>query len=163
MQRVRRSAARTRRLRHARVAPEARRASGAARIVRFRMASRRSAVAPAVERVLSIVRDAGLSEDQVHDLAVAVAEALSNAAVHGNALRPEAMVNVVVEVTPRRQAVVDVKDSGQGFDFSALSDPTDPSRILIPGGRGVFLMRRLVDALEFSDAGSRVRLMMVRH
>ena len=163
MQRVRRPLAKTRPLRPQRVAPGARRASGATRIVRFRMASRRSAVAPAVERVLSVVRDAGLSDDQVHDLAVAVAEALSNAAVHGNALRPEALVSVVVEVTPRRRAVVDVKDSGQGFDFSALSDPTEPSRILVPGGRGVFLMRRLVDALEFSDAGSRVRLVMVRH
>jgi len=127
------------------------------------MASRRSAVAPTVERVLDAVREAGLSDDQVHDLAVAVAEALSNAAVHGNALRPEASVRVVVEITPRRGAVVEVKDSGRGFDFSALSDPTDPSRILVPGGRGVFLMRRLVDQLEFSDHGSRVRLVMDRH
>lgn len=127
------------------------------------MASRRSAVAPAVERILDAVKEADLSDDQVHDLAVAVAEALSNAAVHGNALQPDASVRVVVEVTPRRSAVVDVKDSGRGFDFSAISDPTDPSRILIPGGRGVFLMRRLVDQLEFSDHGSRVRLVMERH
>ena len=42
------------------------------------------------DRVLEAVKDARLSEDQVHDLAVAVAEALSNAAVHGNALRPDA-------------------------------------------------------------------------
>jgi anti-sigma regulatory factor (Ser/Thr protein kinase) len=116
-----------------------------------------------VERILDAVKEADLSDDQVHDLAVAVAEALSNAAVHGNALQPDASVRVVVEVTPRRGAVVDVKDSGRGFDFSAISDPTDPSRILVPGGRGVFLMRRLVDQLEFSDHGSRVRLVMERH
>ncbi len=135
----------------------------ASRTLRFQMDSRRSAVAPAVDRVLDAVKDAGLSEDQVHDLAVAVAEALSNAAVHGNALRPDSRVRVMVQVVRRRRAVIEVKDAGQGFDFGDLSDPTDPSRILIPGGRGVFLMRRLVDHLEFRDSGSRVRMVMERH
>ena len=126
------------------------------------MASRRAAVAPAVERVIEAVRDARLSEDQVHNLAVAVAEALSNAAVHGNALRPDARVEVIVRVVVAKRATVEVKDSGRGFDIGAISDPTDSSRILTPGGRGVFLMRRLVDRLDYSDAGSRVRLVMER-
>jgi len=140
-------------------------AKGAAgvRTLRFRMESRRSAVAPAVDRILEAVKGAGLSDDQFHDLAVALAEALSNAAVHGNALRPDAPVQVVVKVTPRKRAVIEVKDAGRGFDHGSLSDPTDPSRILIPGGRGVFLMRRLCDQIEFSDSGSRVRLVMDRH
>ncbi len=132
------------------------------RSLRFQMESRRSAVAPAVDRVLDAVKAADLSDDQIHDLAVAVAEALSNAAVHGNALRPDARVRILVEVTPRKRAVIEVKDAGRGFDFGSLSDPTDPSRILIPGGRGVFLMRRLVDQVEFSDSGSRVRLVIDR-
>jgi len=140
-----------------------RRASPSPRIVHFRMQSRRSAIAPTVERVIDAVRGARLSADQIQDLAVAVAEALSNAAVHGHAHRPEARVRVDVTVTPGKRAVIDVKDSGAGFDFGALSDPTDPSHILLPGGRGVFLMRRLVDHMEFSECGSRVRLVMERH
>ncbi len=126
------------------------------------MASRRSAVAPAVERILAAVEPADLSDDQLHNLAVAAAEALSNAAVHGNALRPAARVRVAVHVFPKKRAEVEVKDSGQGFDFGGLSDPTDPSRILVPGGRGVFLMRRLVDLVEFNESGSRVRLVVLR-
>jgi serine/threonine-protein kinase RsbW len=126
------------------------------------MASRRSAVAPTVDRILAAVMPAGLSRDQLHNLAVAVAEALSNAAVHGNALRPHSRVRIAVQVIPRKRAEVEVKDSGQGFDFGELADPTDPSRILVPGGRGVFLMRRLVDRVEFADKGSRVRLIVDR-
>jgi anti-sigma regulatory factor (Ser/Thr protein kinase) len=126
--------------------------------VRMRMPSRREAVGPTVERIIEAVEDAGLDDDQKLDLAVALAEALSNAAVHGNRLRPRSQVIVTVYVTPRVQATVEVKDSGRGFDASDLSDPTHDERILAPSGRGVFLMRRLVDEVEFFPPGNRVRL-----
>lgn len=129
---------------------------------RFRMASRREAVGPAVDRILQAVEPAGLSTDQLDNLAVAVAEALSNAAVHGHQLDAERLVRVAVAVKRNHSAVVEVADSGPGFDAAAISDPTDPSRVLVPGGRGVFLMRQLVDRLEYNDAGNKVRLSVAR-
>ncbi len=127
---------------------------------RFRMPSRRSAIAPTVERILGAIEDAGLDSDRRADLAVATAEALSNAAVHGNRLRPGTQVLITVGVIPGREATVEVKDSGPGFDYTAVSDPTDPAHLLVPGGRGVFLMRRLVDRLEFRPPGNDVCLMV---
>ena len=127
-------------------------------VVRFRMRSRRDAVAPTVERVLSEVQAAGLTAEQLDDLAVAVAEALSNAAVHGNGLGSPKSVRIIVSVEPARCAVVEVTDSGAGFDQHGVIDPTHPERVLVPGGRGVFLMRRLVDRLEYNPAGNSVRL-----
>lgn len=127
-------------------------------LTQFRMPSRRAAIAPTVERILEAVGDVGLSADRRADLAVATAEALSNAAVHGNRLKPGSLVVVTVGVTPRRRATVEVKDSGPGFDYTAVSDPTDPSNLLVPRGRGVFLMRRLVDHLEFHPPGNCVSL-----
>ena len=126
----------------------------------MRMPSTRAAVAPMIERVLAAVRDAGLSEERCDNLAVAVAEALSNAALHGNRLSPRRVVRVTVEVPAGGGAVVEVTDSGGGFDSAKVSDPTDPARVLMPGGRGVFLMKRLVDHLEYNTAGNTVRLTM---
>jgi serine/threonine-protein kinase RsbW len=146
-----------------RTLPPRRRATGKARsslVRRFRMRSHRTAIAPAVERIVKAVKGAGLSHDQRLDLAVAIAEALSNAAVHGNRLRPGSQVAITVRVTPRRQAVVEIKDSGHGFDVLHVSDPTDPSHILKPAGRGVFLMHRLVDQVEYDPPGNRVRLVV---
>ena len=56
---------------------------------------------PMVDRVLEAVRDVGLAPGRRHDLAVAVSEALSNAAVHGNRLRPE-VGRPVTSRSPRR-------------------------------------------------------------
>jgi serine/threonine-protein kinase RsbW len=123
----------------------------------FRMASRRDAVAPAVDRVLEAVGPAHLDGDRLTDLAVAVAEALSNAAVHGNGLDSRQKVRVAVATSPGC-VVVEVSDSGGGFDSDSVSDPTEPDRHLIPRGRGIFLMRRLVDEVAYNAAGNTVRL-----
>jgi serine/threonine-protein kinase RsbW len=122
------------------------------------MPSRRAAVGPTVEKILRSVRRAHLSEEQRADLAVAVAEALSNAAVHGNALRPGTRVDVRVETKPDGETIVRVRDSGPGFDVRRVSDPTNPSQLLLPRGRGVFIMRKLVDKVEYNDAGNVVSL-----
>ena len=62
------------------------------------MPSRRSAIAPTVERILAAIEDAGLDSDRRADLAVATGEALSNAAVHGNRLRSGSQVLITVGV-----------------------------------------------------------------
>ena len=126
------------------------------------MPSRREAVAPAVERIIRATIGAGLSAEQRDNLAVASAEALSNAAVHGNRLAEHHVVRVLVAVEPRSCAIVEVTDSGPGFDVEQLDDPTAPGRLLAPGGRGVFLMRKLVDGVEYNRQGNRVRLTVRR-
>ena len=115
-----------------------------------------------VERVLEAAGPAGLSLNQRENLAVAAAEALANAAVHGNRLRSDAAVHVEVRVRANDSAAIEVRDSGPGFDTAAVHDPTSPERVLVPGGRGVYLMRRLVDELEFMPPGNAVRLTVRR-
>jgi len=127
------------------------------------MPSRRDAVAPTVERVLAAVTRAGLSDEQRDNLAVALSEALANAAVHGNLLKAEKQVGISVGVKPGLRATIEIRDSGAGFDHDAVHDPTHPARVLVPRGRGVFLMRRLVDELQYNQAGNVVRLTVHSH
>jgi serine/threonine-protein kinase RsbW len=115
-----------------------------------------------VERILASVSGLALSRDQTENLAVALAEALSNAVVHGHRQRHEKRVRIELTLRPRC-CVVEVTDSGDGFDTRAVEDPTAPQRVLSPGGRGVYLMRRLVDRVEYNAKGNRVRLTVVRH
>jgi anti-sigma regulatory factor (Ser/Thr protein kinase) len=126
------------------------------------MRSRRDAVAPTIDRILEAVGPAGLDGDRLTDLAVALAEALSNAAVHGHGLDPRRRVGVEVAISPGC-VVVEVSDSGRGFDARLVSDPTEPERQLAPSGRGVFLMRQLVDEVSYNAAGNVVRLTVRQH
>jgi serine/threonine-protein kinase RsbW len=121
------------------------------------MQSARASVAPAVDRILSYAADAHLSDSQTSDLAIAVSEALANAAIHGNRLDPDRPVAVVVKIAGS-QVTIDIQDDGPGFDHSVVRDPTADAHVLMPGGRGVFLMRHLVDSMEYNETGNRVRL-----
>jgi len=134
--------------------------TNAERRLEFEMRSERAAVPATVERILHAVQAVGLPSDRIHDLAVAVSEALSNAAIHGNGLDPRKNVSVALTVLPGERAEIEVKDQGHGFDVARLADPTDPEQILATGGRGVFLMRRLVDRVDYLEGGSRVRLIV---
>ena len=135
---------------------------GDTEIVRMRMPCDREAVAPTVERVLKAVEAVDLREARRNDLATALAEALANAALHGNGSDPSKRVSIAVELGPGHCATIEVRDSGDGFDADALPDPTDPANLFNPSGRGVFLMRRLVDELEYNDKGNCVRLTVRR-
>jgi anti-sigma regulatory factor (Ser/Thr protein kinase) len=68
-----------------------------------------------------------------------------------------------VEVQPDEEVAVTVTDSGEGFDTTSIADPTDVPNLLMPRGRGVFLMKRLVDQVKFNQTGNSVRLSLRTH
>ena len=94
---------------------------------------------------------------------VALTEALSNAILYGNHERVDAQVRVRA-VVDDRALVLEVTDDGDGFDLDACTlDPTSPDNILREDGRGLFLMRRLMDRVErFNKQGNVVRLTLNR-
>jgi serine/threonine-protein kinase RsbW len=94
---------------------------------------------------------------------VALTEALSNAILRGNRDDASRCVRVRAEVDATR-LVLEVRDEGAGFDLDACTgDPTTPGNLLREDGRGLFLMRRLMDTVErFNDGGNVVRLVLHR-
>ena len=128
----------------------------------MRMPCEPEAVAPTVARILREIEAVELRPARRNDLAMALGEALANAAIHGNGCHPHKWVSIAVELGPGHRATVEVRDSGDGFDTQALPDPTDPSNLFSPDGRGIFLMRRLVDDLEYNEKGNCVRLTVRR-
>ena len=95
---------------------------------------------------------------------VALSEALSNAILRGNREDPAKHVHVTARVDATA-LVIDVQDEGAGFDLDECTiDPTTPDHVDREDGRGLFLMRKLMDRVERFDAGrgNIVRLTMKR-
>ena len=98
-----------------------------------------------------------LHEDDVFHLKLALEEALTNAMRHGNRLDPDLFVEVSVELEGER-LVMKVKDEGGGFDFSKVPDPTQQDNKEKPNGRGVFLIKQLMNEVKFFDGGSGIKM-----
>ncbi|MHB8839927.1 MAG: ATP-binding protein [Gemmatimonadaceae bacterium] len=94
---------------------------------------------------------------------VALTEALSNAILRGNGEDASKSVRVRV-VVDAHALVVEVEDDGLGFDLEACTlDPTTNENLGREDGRGLFLMRRLMDEVEqFRGSGNVVRMVLLR-
>jgi serine/threonine-protein kinase RsbW len=98
-----------------------------------------------------IGRMAGLDEDSLHWVSVAVRECVVNAIKHGN--RNDESKRVIVEFSPvpphdPEELVIRVEDEGEGFDPEEIADPLAPENILKSSGRGIFLIRNFMDDVQ---------------
>jgi serine/threonine-protein kinase RsbW len=92
---------------------------------------------------------------------VALCEALANAILYGNGNDRTKSVDLRARYGPRRVEIL-VTDEGSGFDPAAVPDPTLPENLQRPDGRGVFLIRRLMDEVRFNDKGNSVCMILRR-
>lgn len=85
-------------------------------------------------------------------------EALVNAIVHGNQNDPRKRVYVKCRCTAEGEVSITIQDEGCGFDHKAVPDPTSPDNQLRTHGRGIYLMRTLIDEVDFEQGGSVVHM-----
>jgi serine/threonine-protein kinase RsbW len=98
-----------------------------------------------------------LSEEVYGNLMLATLEAVNNAIVHGNKLKEDLEVAISIQKTEKELSLI-VSDQGPGFDYKNIPDPTAPENIEKISGRGVFLMEKLSDKIEFFNNGAKVKL-----
>ncbi|MDM7915065.1 MAG: ATP-binding protein [Candidatus Eisenbacteria bacterium] len=122
---------------------------------------------PVLDRLVQgITEQMEFDEDQAGDVAMSVIEAGTNAIQHGHRQDPSKMVEFRFDMFPDH-LLVTVRDSGPGFDVSAVlsKDPTRPEDLLKSCGRGIFIMRALMDSVEFEirpQQGTKVQLVKLK-
>ena len=89
---------------------------------------------------------------------LALLEALINAVVHGSRGDPEKQIWVCCLCTEDKRMLLVVRDFGPGFDASIVPDPTKAQNINSGHGRGIFLMRELMEEVKFQKGGRQVVL-----
>jgi serine/threonine-protein kinase RsbW len=99
----------------------------------------------------------GVSDEVYGKILISTVEAVNNAILHGNKGDISKMVTVNISADGNVLDIT-VTDEGEGFEYSNLPDPTDPKNIENLHGRGVFLMRRLADSIEYNTSGNEVKM-----
>jgi len=123
----------------------------------IRIPSETRYIADVDEFIESRLRDAGLNNSIIADLAISVTEIVNNAILHGNGADANKIVQVRLTVTPER-IEVRVKDQGRGFDPDKIPDPLAEANLLNVVGRGLLIVRSLMDSVDFnfSDSGTEI-------
>ncbi len=103
-----------------------------------------------------------LDEVHFHKLLVAVTEAVNNGIFHGNKSNPEKKISVVCHVNADALECR-VRDEGKGFNPVNIPSPLDEKNLLNEHGRGIFLMRTLMDTVDFVKHKNGTEVIMTMH
>jgi serine/threonine-protein kinase RsbW len=137
-------------------------ARGAATLVTLRLPSDVNCIEEAVELVtFHCLAGHDATRTIRFRLRVVLSEALSNAIVRGNGEDRTKWVDVRVELVPD-SIRVNVTDEGPGFDPTAVPEPIRPEQLDEARGRGLFLIRKLVDAVQFNEQGNSICMILRR-
>lgn len=109
------------------------------------------------KNLIKKLKPIGIDDDSLFDIRLCMEEALINAVKYGNKMDPSKVVSIKVAVAPDK-VEMEIKDEGQGFDYSNLPLPTDDQNIEKLSGRGVFLIKNLMNSVEFFDRGSKIKM-----
>jgi len=115
-------------------------------------------VSPFVDQLMRFIsRFRGRDEDNF-EIDLVLHEALVNAIVHGNQENPDKRVYVCCRCTKDGEVSITIRDEGRGFDSEAVPDPTVPENLFRGSGRGIYLMRTLMDEVHFEQRGTVVHM-----
>ena len=120
--------------------------------------SRAAAISSFVDQLMRFIRcfmeEGGTAKEAEEAIEVAIYEALANAVIHGNHENQEKQVHVACRCSMDGEVLISVRDEGEGFDSRVVPDPTEAQRLLLTHGRGIHLMRALMDEVSFEESGT---------
>ena len=111
----------------------------------------------------SVRSSCAIGDDQFYNLVIALTEAVNNAIVHGNRNDPQKHVRYRV-VCLDEGVHCTVEDEGEGFEIEDVADPVAPENLLRDGGRGLFIIRALMQSvrIERLERGMRIEFLCAR-
>ncbi|NQS97833.1 MAG: ATP-binding protein [candidate division Zixibacteria bacterium] len=108
-----------------------------------------------------VAEEMSFSKDEKDDIAISVSEAVNNAIMHGNLANPKKMVHITF-IRERDSLIVKVRDEGNGFNPDDLPDPTSPENLLRLKGRGIFIIRQLMDEVTHRKTNEGMEVTLVK-
>jgi serine/threonine-protein kinase RsbW len=124
----------------------------------LRVPGNSGAISPVTDAVSATLTQLDVPEEKRLEIALAVQEALANAVVHGCKNDSSKEIGCRVERDADGRIVIVVTDPGGGFHPEVLPDPKRPENLHADHGRGVYLIRQLMDEVHFENGGNQIRM-----
>ena len=115
-----------------------------------------------VAEVERVVEEAGFDEESSDFLAIAVTEGVNNAILHGN--RQDVSKKVEIRfIQESDKLTISITDEGGGFNPDNCKDPTNPENISKNSGRGIYILKKLMDEVNISNTSRGTTLTLVKY
>jgi serine/threonine-protein kinase RsbW len=115
-------------------------------------------VMPVIESIMAIINEMGCAAGREFEVELALNEALANAIKHGSAHDPSKQIQCCVACDHARGMLIVVRDAGPGFDPASIPSPIVGENIFSTGGRGIYLINRLMDEVRFEKGGTEIHM-----
>ena len=114
------------------------------------------AISPLVDRLMCLIEGSHCVTGEEPAVELALREALNNAVVHGNGMDAHKLVHVRCRCELGKGISLIVSDQGKGFDPNAVPDPLAAENLETGDGRGILLMKQMMDEVSFRGHGAEV-------
>ena len=111
-----------------------------------------------IDTLLILAREMECNAAELEEIELAMREALANAVIHGNRQDPDKRVAVRAFCQPDRGILLVIDDEGSGFNPAKVPNPIHAECLMETHGRGLFLIRRLMDRVRVSRKGTRITM-----
>jgi serine/threonine-protein kinase RsbW len=126
--------------------------------VRQSLPSKVAAISPFSDQFMRFILHFRNADGSETDIEMALHEALANAVIHGNGENSGKRVYVECRCYMDGEVSITVRDEGRGFDSNAIPNPTFRENLLFTYGRGIYLMKTLMDEVSFEEGGAAVMM-----
>ncbi len=103
------------------------------------------------------VEKTGVVSAESSNLFVALDEAFVNAVKHGNKFDSKKLVRITADISSEEARFI-VEDEGEGFDVNSIPDPTIEENLLKSSGRGVLIIKKIMDEAIYNEKGNRLEM-----
>ncbi|KAA3619400.1 MAG: ATP-binding protein [Calditrichaeota bacterium] len=109
----------------------------------------------------NISRKMKFSEQDRDSIAIAITEAVNNAIYHGNKLSARKKIHFAIFSKGDTLQFV-VRDEGSGFKPDDVPDPLEPDNLLKENGRGIFILKSLMDEVYYDTSENGTTLTLIK-
>ena len=115
-------------------------------------------ISEVVDGIMKVVIAMECACGHEHEIELVLREALANAVIHGAGGDPDKKVACSVACEEEHGMLIVVSDPGEGFDLAKIPDPLHAENLYSDHGRGIFLINRLMDHVEYKNGGTEIHM-----